>query len=404
MKKSRFLVYLTAGFMLATLAGCGGGGGGSSSGGGAVGADPVGYDGNSGQAVATTTDASKLAANVTGSGQTVGIIGGVSVESGDATQNRSGLMDIARRLSRILRDTVVRAEQSSPPQRPVAAVIPVDQTEPCDAGNGSVRLSGTLNDNGTGQLDVSFNNCLVIRDRDDNVATNDTVNLNGSATLRVDAAVVLLPFVSPMDFTLSFVRLTLRGLGLSIDASGNLRTQLSSGTTETITANIIYGDNITTKKTKTEDLKIVNVYDNLEMPSFFNATVNGRVFDHDHGFVDITTPTPLFFSSLIRLFPDSGQLLLNGTNSTVLITALNSTMVELQLDLDGNGVVDNTARLKWTDLTGPVGADLGDDDGDGMHNSWETVNGLNLAVNDAALDKDNDGITNLNEYLAGTAP
>jgi len=34
MKKSRFLVYLTAGFMLATLAGCGGGGDGGGGGGG----------------------------------------------------------------------------------------------------------------------------------------------------------------------------------------------------------------------------------------------------------------------------------------------------------------------------------------------------------------------------------
>jgi len=296
-----------------------------------------------------------------------------------------------------LRDTVAHAEQASSAQRPVTAVIPVDQTELCDFGQGSVRLFGTLNDNSTGTLQVSFNNCLI-----------DGVTLNGPATVRVDA--VANPFPAPTDFTLSFVRLTLRALGLSIDAGGTLRTQLSSGTTETITANLVSLNNSTTKMTKTENLMIVNVYDNLEMPSLFNATVNGRVYDQDHGYVDITTPTPLFFGTLTQLFPSSGQILLTGApagagNLRIRATAFSATLVDLELDLTGGGFpVGKFARLKWTDLTGPVGADLGDTDNDGMHNSWETVNGLNLAVNDAALDKDNDGITNLNEYLAGTTP
>ncbi len=401
MNMSRILSCVKSGFPLAALfllAGCGGGGGGDG--------PPPPIPINPNPAVVTTTNASRLSANVTGSGQSVGVIGGVSVEGGDATQNRgSGLMDIARRLSLIFRNTVVRAEQARSAQRPVTAVIPVDQTEPCDAGNGSVRLSGTLNDNGTGQLDVSFNNCLVIRDRDGDLATNDTVNLNGTATLRVDAVVMTPPTIYPTDFTLSFGILTLRGRGLSIDASGSLRTQLSSGTTETITANLDSLDNITTKRATTENLMIVNVYDNLDMPSFFNTTVNGRVFDQDLGYVDITTPTPLFFGTLIQFFPNSGQMVLTGAgNRSIRVTALSATLARLQLDLNGDSVIDNTATLKWTDLTGPVGADLGDSDGDGMHNSWETANGLLPNVNEAALDKDGDGSSNLTEYLAGTDP
>lgn len=50
----------------------------------------------------------------------------------------------------------------------------------------------------------------------------------------------------------------------------------------------------------------------------------------------------------------------------------------------------------------------GDTDGDGMPDLWETANGLNPAVNDAALDADSnggaDGLTNLQELLAGTNP
>ncbi len=45
-----------------------------------------------------------------------------------------------------------------------------------------------------------------------------------------------------------------------------------------------------------------------------------------------------------------------------------------------------------------------DTDNDGMPDAWETSNGLNPAVNDAAGDLDGDGTSNLNEYLTGRKP
>ena len=390
MSMSRTLSRFAVGFLLPALlllAACGGGGGG-----GGGGSSPVVYSGNTSAATVTPNNASKLTANVIGSEDTATTIFGVSVESSGATQNQSsGLMDLALRLNRNFRDTVVRAEQASSNQRALPAAIPVDETDLCDGGNGSIRTFGTLNDNGTGTLMLSFISCLL-----------DGITLNGPATLRVDA-VSFLPQPIPTDFTISFIRLTLRGSGLSIDAGGSLRGQLIIfPETETITANLVSLNNNTGQMTKTENLVIVNV---ITSATSFTANISGRVFDQVHGYVDITTPTLLVFGTLNQLFPDSGQLLLTGTNSSIRVMALSATLTTLALDLDGNGVPESTATLKWTDLSGPVGADLRDFDGDLMHNSWETVNGLDpLDATDAVLDKDGDLTSNLNEYLAGTDP
>jgi hypothetical protein len=61
---------------------------------------------------------------------------------------------------------------------------------------------------------------------------------------------------------------------------------------------------------------------------------------------------------------------------------------------------DGWATSQVATLTVP-NADL---DGDGMWDSWELAHGLIVGVNDANRDPDRDGLTNVQEFLAGTDP
>ena len=58
-------------------------------------------------------------------------------------------------------------------------------------------------------------------------------------------------------------------------------------------------------------------------------------------------------------------------------------------DIDGDGIGNNADP---------------DDDNDGIPDTYETANGLDPLIDDAGLDADGDGFTNLREFEAGSDP
>jgi len=70
--------------------------------------------------------------------------------------------------------------------------------------------------------------------------------------------------------------------------------------------------------------------------------------------------------------------------------------------LDAGGVSPPASGTPDTDGDGNPDNSDPDDDNDGIPDSYETENGLNAKVLDGDLDTDEDGLTNLEEFLVGT--
>ena len=383
------------------LAACGGGGGGSTVSGGTTNnfppQTPLTYAGATTAATVSATSGATIASNVMGaSGATVGggAIAGVSAQ-GDATAPApTGAAGLTRRLASAMHSSELAAASGG-----AMAGAAIDQTTACDSG--SIHISGTVADNGTGSVSVAYNACRTGGD-----------TLNGPATLRIDSFDQTNKVIT--DGTLTITRINFTGPGVNSDFTGTLRTQVDvSAQTQTLTANIITQDNNTKRMTQTSNLVIANHFDNVLAPTFFTESITGRVFDSVLGYVDVSTQSapftdpwgPLYFATSTQAFPDWGIVVLNGATSVIRVTSLGVDLAKFEVDANGDGTFENTARMRWSDFNTALGADLADNDGDGMHNSWETANGLNPNnPADATIDSDGDGFDNLTEYLRGSSP
>ena len=118
------------------------------------------------------------------------------------------------------------------------------------------------------------------------------------------------------------------------------------------------------------------------------------VFDKDNGTYKSKLATAYGASGMIN---DGDGYYLVTTGNSVYRNAIDGSSSELVIQHGAGSLAGATFVYRLAKISM-------DSDNDGMSDSYETSHHLDPLVNDSAEDKDDDGLTNINEMLAGTDP
>lgn len=264
-------------------------------------------------------------------------------------------------------------------------------TIPCQIG--SMRLTGTLGNDGRGLVKLEFLYCKMA----------DLI-IDGEVNVLVREAD--LGFQIPTDFTYSFKALLLSApnLSLKLDGAIDVLIDISNNTEQFSINRFLSTNNINNEMTMLRNVVKTLKFQNLLLaPPPTIETLYGRLFDSIYGYVDFAAISPLAYNFADSVYPDSGQALVRGGSSSIRVTMLPFGFVKLELDLDGDSSYEITTILHWVEVLS--GLELIDTDGDVMHDKWEISHGFDpLNAADATEDADNDGFSNAEEYLGGSDP
>jgi len=219
--------------------------------------------------------------------------------------------------------------------------VPCDNYNPPDEG--LIELSGTINPDGTGTVNLNYKKCEL--------AGSTT---NGQATVRIDA--FDLGYGVFTDWTFTTSNLTGTDAYTNWTLSGSIRNQADiSSNAETVTFNFVITDNLSDEQIKTQNLVFAFVYNDFFNRSACTLDIMGRVYDSVYGYVGVSKVVSWVFDDISQMFPNSGYHALTGANSAHIgVTALSAVLVTVQLDLDGDGVYELMATLPWEDIWGPI--------------------------------------------------
>lgn len=203
----------------------------------------------------------------------------------------------------------------------------------CAGGGGTLNYTVTY-DEATYDLDLSMTaNQFCVTE------TDGEVTMNGGVRLIVSSGFA--------DMTMTFTEFALTEGDVTTSLHGNMTvsTEFFSGSS-TVTATLEGSDSATGEQFKMENVTIVS--------SSQNTTIEGRFYDPDNGYVDVTTTTAIVTDETTGN-PVSGEIVLTGAGgSTATVTFVDNTSFTVVVDVDGEGATPAGAAqtVLWEDVNG----------------------------------------------------
>jgi len=296
------------------VAACGGGGGGGESG-----TQSINYSGSRSQAAITDSSAESVALD--------------AYESGETGGNITGLMDIApmgggaafapAALPVPLSKAVGRALSSGVPRYTASSSMP-------GSCGGNAGYSVNINET-SGEFSFRFNfKSYCETDGLAETELNGAVGFSGMVNLATGE-------MDHMTATFSSLTSTRSDGTENITLGGTVGMTMSSPTSGTMTMNFVVRDNLA-GKTYWVDNYVANMTDN---GTYQEITVSGRFYHHDHGYVDLTTITPLQVYPQDE-HPSGGMLQYDGAEGkSVRLTFLSAVSYQVTAELTGDGLFDD---------------------------------------------------------------
>lgn len=288
---------------LSLLAGCGGGGGSSSAG-------SSGYTGKTTQAVVTSTNATALSADAYAGGQLSASASGVAKSTSDGGA-QSALLQQA---SVTLKGSVATIVGSSrAPAKAVAATV----QNTVYGYTGSFTYAITYD-----QASGAFSGTITFSHYRD---AGTSPELTGSISF---SGIYNQATGSFSSLTISVSSLTGTSDGRSFSLAGSIFYS-TSGATETVTMSVVLTDTLSGRTYWVKDYVLVLTGTTL--------TLSGTYYDPVHGYVVISTITPLTVTT-VDAMPTSGQLLFSGSNGTTARLTFTGSGYIVEVDETGTGV------------------------------------------------------------------
>lgn len=300
------------------------------------------YSGSTSPATITAANEGALVSNVFGGATSANIMTGVAVSNTAHNSMRASIQALAK----AARSAPAYASTGRVLAAGAVATIPAT-TIPGTSG-GTMTLSGQI-DNAT----FAGSMTMVFADY-----SNGIVKMNGTVSMSITTwdATNAVPLSSTITF--SNIQITDVTSNMTNRMDGSFNLQISVGAnTETITVNAVMEETHWGRQAKLQNFVMTNTYDNVIAPTTVSEVVTGRVFDGQEGYVDITTVAPMVTTNLTTdLYPSSGQIILSGANGALggatkaRMTVVLHQQVQIDIDLDGDGIYDWSAQQLWSTI------------------------------------------------------